>query len=59
MSLLCAIEVLRQTKSLLVISGSGISQESGIPTYRGDHEMPVARGADFLHPKFGVRRIYE
>ena len=39
MSLPCAIEALQQTNSLLVISGSGISQESGIPTYRGDHGL--------------------
>ncbi|BBM87600.1 SIR2 family NAD-dependent protein deacylase [Candidatus Uabimicrobium amorphum] len=36
MSLSCAIKILRNTHSLLVISGSGISQESGIPTYGGD-----------------------
>ncbi|HOE16941.1 MAG TPA: NAD-dependent deacylase [Syntrophorhabdaceae bacterium] len=31
-----AIERLRTTKSLLVITGAGISAESGIPTFRGD-----------------------
>lgn len=31
-----AIERLRHTKSLLVITGAGISAESGIPTFRGN-----------------------
>jgi NAD-dependent deacetylase len=31
-----AVEQLRRTKSLVVITGAGISAESGIPTFRGD-----------------------
>ncbi|OPY81304.1 MAG: NAD-dependent protein deacylase [Syntrophorhabdus sp. PtaU1.Bin058] len=31
-----AVERLRRTKSLLVITGAGISAESGIPTFRGN-----------------------
>ncbi|WP_372370950.1 NAD-dependent deacetylase [Candidatus Uabimicrobium sp. HlEnr_7] len=37
--LMKVVEILQNTSSLLVISGSGISQESGIPTYRGNEGL--------------------
>jgi len=34
-----AVQLLEKTQSLLVVSGSGISQPSGVPTYRGDEGL--------------------
>ncbi len=34
-----AVRILRQTSSLLVITGAGVSQESGIPTFRGKNGL--------------------
>lgn len=42
-----AIEVLRKSKRVLVLTGAGISAESGVPTFRGGGGSSVWRGMPF------------
>lgn len=45
----CVVEVLKRTRSLLFITGAGISADSGLPTYRG-----IGGLYDADHPAEGI-----
>jgi NAD-dependent deacetylase len=42
-----AIEAIRRARHLLVLTGAGVSAESGVPTFRGGGGAPVWRGMPF------------
>jgi NAD-dependent deacetylase len=42
-----AVEILRQAHKVFVLTGAGVSAESGVPTFRGGGGAPVWRGMPF------------